>query len=165
MKHKFKITFLVILSTATVFAKKEGVNPFSEGKNHFESGNYVRALALFSRVIHSPPDKTTRNLAYYYQGMSFFELGHYYSSFLSFRNVLFVSCFSLVRGWNECYDQVGRINRVHPKDINGQSLVSPHYPLIAQEIIPWHIQKRFCKGLKNSTRSRIWTKTNWKLGS
>ena len=41
-----------------------------------------------------------------------------------------------VRGWNECYDQLGNVNRVHPKDINGQSLTSQHYPLIAQEIIP-----------------------------
>lgn len=40
-----------------------------------------------------------------------------------------------VRGWNECYDQLGNINRVHPKDVNGQSLISPHYPLIAQEIV------------------------------
>lgn len=41
-----------------------------------------------------------------------------------------------VRGWNECYDQLGNVNRVHPKDINGQSLVSSHYPLITQEITP-----------------------------
>ncbi len=41
-----------------------------------------------------------------------------------------------VRGWNECYDQFGNVNRVHLKDINGQSLTSPHYPLIAQEMVP-----------------------------
>ena len=41
-----------------------------------------------------------------------------------------------VRGWNECYDQLGNVNRIHPKDINGQSLTSPHYPLIKQEISP-----------------------------
>jgi hypothetical protein len=41
-----------------------------------------------------------------------------------------------VRGWNECYDQLGNVNRVHPKDINGQNLISPHYPLIVQEILP-----------------------------
>lgn len=37
--------------------------------------------------------------------------------------------------WNECYDQFGHVNRIHPKDINGQSLPSRYYPLIAQEIV------------------------------
>lgn len=39
-----------------------------------------------------------------------------------------------VRGWNECYDHFGKINRVHPKDLNGQRLLSPHYPPIASEL-------------------------------
>lgn len=41
---------------------------------------------------------------------------------------------SQVRGWNECYDQFGNANRVHVKDIDGQSVSSPHYPLIFKEL-------------------------------
>jgi RHS repeat-associated protein len=39
-----------------------------------------------------------------------------------------------VRAWNECYDCLGNVNRIHPKNLNGQDLLSPHYPLIASEI-------------------------------
>ena len=28
----------------------------------------------------------------------------------------------------ECYDHSGKVNRVHPKQINGQNVLSPHYP-------------------------------------
>lgn len=40
-----------------------------------------------------------------------------------------------VRGWYECRDHLGRVNRVHPKNINGQVVSSPHYPPISKEII------------------------------
>jgi filamentous hemagglutinin len=33
-----------------------------------------------------------------------------------------------VRSWQECYDQMGNVNRVHPKNIDGQDLISQHYP-------------------------------------
>lgn len=39
-----------------------------------------------------------------------------------------------VRGWNECYDHLGNVNRIHPKDLNGQKLLSPHYPPTALEL-------------------------------
>lgn len=32
------------------------------------------------------------------------------------------------RAWNECYDHQGGVNRVHPKQINGQQVTSQHYP-------------------------------------
>ena len=32
-----------------------------------------------------------------------------------------------VRGWNECYEQSGQVGIVHPKNIDGQPLISPHY--------------------------------------
>ncbi len=41
-----------------------------------------------------------------------------------------------VRTWNECYDHLGKVNRVHPKMINGQVINSIHYPPIAGEIMP-----------------------------
>lgn len=41
-----------------------------------------------------------------------------------------------VRGWNECYDHFGNINRVHPKNLNGQELISPHYPPTGKELLP-----------------------------
>ncbi len=39
-----------------------------------------------------------------------------------------------LRTWNECYDQCGRVNRVHPKNNNGQEVNSGHYPPTAQEL-------------------------------
>jgi len=39
-----------------------------------------------------------------------------------------------VRTWMECYDHTGVVNRVHPKQINGQDLISPHYPPTAREL-------------------------------
>ncbi len=61
---------------------------FELGKKNYETGNYVRALDLFSQAISSAGDASSKNRAYYYQGLSLFELGHYYSSYVSFRNVL-----------------------------------------------------------------------------
>lgn len=40
----------------------------------------------------------------------------------------------LVRSWNEAYDQSGKINRVHPKMINGQHVDSLHYPPTGTEL-------------------------------
>lgn len=39
-----------------------------------------------------------------------------------------------VRGWNECYNHLGEVNRVHPKNINGQDLISQHYPYTIKEL-------------------------------
>jgi RHS repeat-associated protein len=39
-----------------------------------------------------------------------------------------------VRSWNEAYDQIGNVNRVHPKMINGQTANSQHYPPTAREL-------------------------------
>ncbi len=39
-----------------------------------------------------------------------------------------------VRTWMECYDHSGKVNRVHPKQINGQDLTTPHYPPTAREL-------------------------------
>lgn len=38
-----------------------------------------------------------------------------------------------VRQWNECYDHFGNINRVHPKNIDGQDLYSQHCPPTKKE--------------------------------
>jgi hypothetical protein len=38
------------------------------------------------------------------------------------------------RSWSECYDHFGKVNRVHPKQINGQELTSPHYPPLKNEL-------------------------------
>jgi hypothetical protein len=39
-----------------------------------------------------------------------------------------------VRSWMESYDQLGSINRIHPKMNNGQTLNSFHYPLTGREL-------------------------------
>ena len=39
-----------------------------------------------------------------------------------------------VRSWQECYDQEGNVNRVHPKNLNGQILIAQHYPPTKAEL-------------------------------
>ncbi len=39
-----------------------------------------------------------------------------------------------VRSWQECYDHVGNVNRVHPKTIDGFDVVAQHYPLTKAEL-------------------------------
>ncbi|CAG9000314.1 MAG: hypothetical protein CENE_02309 [Candidatus Celerinatantimonas neptuna] len=39
-----------------------------------------------------------------------------------------------VRQWMESYNQAGKVNRVHPKSINGQTVNSQHYPPTAREL-------------------------------
>lgn len=39
-----------------------------------------------------------------------------------------------VRSWNECYDHKGNVNRIHPKNINGQDVNSQHYPPTKSEL-------------------------------
>jgi len=39
-----------------------------------------------------------------------------------------------VRSWQECYDQAGSVNRVHPKSLNGQDLIGQHYPPTKAEL-------------------------------
>ena len=55
-----------------------------------------------------------------------------------------------VRSWHECYDQLGNVNRIPPKTLDGQNLISNHYPLTKLEIeafqkkmggFKWCIQK------------------------
>ncbi|WP_218814161.1 DnaJ domain-containing protein [Rickettsiella endosymbiont of Dermanyssus gallinae] len=42
-----------------------------------------------------------------------------------------------VRTWNECYDQKGNVNRVHPKTLDGQKLRGQHYPPTKSELRAW----------------------------
>ncbi len=87
-------TFLIgslffTLGAAPVWAAPAGKLPaFELGKKNYETGNFARALDLFSQAIGSSSDSSSKNRAYYYQGLTLFELGHYYSSYVSFRNVL-----------------------------------------------------------------------------
>ena len=39
-----------------------------------------------------------------------------------------------VRSWNECYDHMGNVNRIHPKMIDGQQVSGQHYPLTKTEV-------------------------------
>jgi len=40
----------------------------------------------------------------------------------------------IVRSWYESYDHTGRVNRVHPKMINGKNIDSLHYPHTGKEL-------------------------------
>ncbi len=42
-----------------------------------------------------------------------------------------------VRSWMECYDHYGKVNRIHPKMIDGQVVSSQHYPPIQSEFEAW----------------------------
>ena len=48
-----------------------------------------------------------------------------------------------VRGWYECHDHLGNINRVHPKNVNGQIISSPHYPPTGAELVKGIMLGRF----------------------
>lgn len=83
------------LVSALSFAEKghksysgERTSAFELGRRQYEAGKYARALDLFSQAIDSAPDASSKNKAYYFQGMVLFELGYYYSAYVSFRNVL-----------------------------------------------------------------------------
>ena len=39
-----------------------------------------------------------------------------------------------VRQWMESYDHAGKVVRVHPKTINGQQVIGPHYPPTGKEL-------------------------------
>ncbi len=39
-----------------------------------------------------------------------------------------------MRAWMECYNHRGKVNRVHPKQQNGQEVISPHFPPTAKEL-------------------------------
>lgn len=39
-----------------------------------------------------------------------------------------------VRSWCECYDHQGKVNRIHPKMIDGQTVFGQHYPLTKAEL-------------------------------
>lgn len=43
-----------------------------------------------------------------------------------------------VRSWMECYDHFGKINRIHPKMIDGQDIIGQHYPPTKVELEAWN---------------------------
>ncbi len=86
-----KATLLLLLGCLCLQASAENRasgSAFELGKRQYETGNYARALDLFSKAIASSSDSTLKNKAYYYQGLVLHELGYHYASYLSFRNVL-----------------------------------------------------------------------------
>lgn len=88
MKAIIAIALLVMVVNAQGAPATGRMPAFELGKRNYEAGNYPRALDLFSQAINSASDPSTRNKAYYYQGLTLFELGYYYSAYISFRNVL-----------------------------------------------------------------------------
>lgn len=87
MKH-LKVSLGIFLSTAILIGAPERNSAFELGKKQFESGNYSRAIELFSQALANSSDSLQKNKVYYYQGLAMFEQGLYFSSFISFRNVL-----------------------------------------------------------------------------
>jgi tetratricopeptide (TPR) repeat protein len=90
MKKRILVVILALTSFLAEALPPAATRPsqFDAGRRAYESGNYARALELFSQAINAASDPSSRNKSYYYQGLVFFELGLYYSSYLSFRNVL-----------------------------------------------------------------------------
>jgi len=88
-RHLFTYGFvLVLFSSFCSFGENSKTSSLEMGRKQFEAGNYDRALDLFSQTISSTTDANIRNRAFYYQGLTFFEQGLFYSSYLSFRSVL-----------------------------------------------------------------------------
>ncbi|MBI4404227.1 MAG: tetratricopeptide repeat protein [Deltaproteobacteria bacterium] len=89
MKSIAMTVLLLLTTTQLMAAPKSGpLNAFELGKRQFENGNFTRALDLFATAIDQAHDSSSRSKAFYYQGMVLFELGYYFSSYVSFRNVL-----------------------------------------------------------------------------
>ena len=82
------LTLVTILVLAAAARGAQDPGSFESGRRQYDSGNYARALDYFSVAISSSKDVAARNRAYYYQGLALYELGHYYSSYVSFRNAL-----------------------------------------------------------------------------
>jgi tetratricopeptide (TPR) repeat protein len=85
------IVISILISSAFcpfAWAERSGRSAFDLGKQAYENGRYGRALDLFSQAINTATDPAARDKAFYYQGMVLFELGYYYSAYISFRNVL-----------------------------------------------------------------------------
>jgi len=82
------LAILGFLLTPLSFCENSKSSSLELGRRQYESGNYERALDLLAQAVSSTSDANIRNRALYYQGLSFFELGLYYSSYLSFRSVL-----------------------------------------------------------------------------
>jgi len=90
-KHKLLIICLVFFSLVFVpiaEAKKRRSSNFEQGRLQFEQGNHTRALSFFDRALRGAKSKSSKIRANYYQGLVLFELGYYYSSYMSFREVL-----------------------------------------------------------------------------
>lgn len=87
MKY-IKLSLGILLLSTVILAAPERASQFDLGRRQFESGNYNRAIEIFSQVIAGASDSAQKSRAYYYQGLAFFERGLYFSSFISFRNVL-----------------------------------------------------------------------------
>lgn len=90
MRFYLKLILVLVLVSGigADAAKKKKRSTFDLGRQAFESGRYVRALSLFDRAIGTAKSTKDKNLAYYFQGLVLYEKGYYYSSYLSFRNVL-----------------------------------------------------------------------------
>ncbi len=95
MNRVLLTTILCVCIATPLSAEKRGSSasrvqlpPLELGRQQFEKGRFSRALELFGQAVQSGDSATTRNMAYYYQGATLFELGLYYSSYVSFRNVL-----------------------------------------------------------------------------
>lgn len=90
---RFWTVYFILLSFFFVAQSNSVAEAFKDknldlARQRYESGEFEKAIQVLSSTINSTRDANTRNRAFYYQGLSFFELGHYYSSYLSFRSAL-----------------------------------------------------------------------------
>ncbi len=85
---------LLLISTSAIAERRTSPSSTAPrsalelGKQQYERGRYARALELLGEASQSADSASSRNLAFYYQGLALFELGMYYSSYVSFKNVL-----------------------------------------------------------------------------
>ncbi|MBI1861115.1 MAG: tetratricopeptide repeat protein [Deltaproteobacteria bacterium] len=87
--QKIRLWVTPIVGFALCAASIAGKDPlYEQAKKAYDGGKYARALDLFSQVIGSSPEVSTRDRSHYYSGLIFFEQGYYYSSYLSFKTVL-----------------------------------------------------------------------------
>lgn len=79
---------LLLLAASVHAAPAQKVSPLEMAKRAFESGRSGRALQLLDEALSRKLSAGERGLAYYYQGLSLYDMGYPFAAYLSFRNVL-----------------------------------------------------------------------------
>ena len=110
------------------------VQPFSGAENINASINLAKKLSQIVDAQHSATNiRFLRDGRIRYYGVEKLASTQGATRGRSYVTELDVNT-GRVRTWMECYNHSGLVNRVHPKQINGQEVLGPHYPPTAKDL-------------------------------